>query len=219
MSTDVGEKSYLSHTAQEIDDAIDALPSKAAASDLTAEVTARQQLQAAVSGLINGGSKNYLNNTAQTSTPTGTLTFTVNDDKSITIAGTPSAYVAFPIFGSRSSYESMIPIPKGTYVLSGAPDSPDAGANRSYYQYGIRASSDASITWGSSAETYKTITISNDTSRICVEIYISDRDKSAYSGITYYPMICTKADWDISQSYVPYCPTLYELYQMILDMQ
>ena len=200
MAIDQGESTYLDHPAQDIDDTIEAT----------------KKLQTAVAGLINGGSKNRLNNTAQTSTPTGTLTFTVNDDKSITIAGTPTAYSAFPIWGSRSSYGTMIPIPKGTYILSGAPNSPDVGSNRSYYQYGIRENSDASITWGTSAESYKIITISNDTSRICVEIYISDRDKSEYSGITYYPMLCTKADWEISQAYVPYCPTLPELYQMIL---
>lgn len=28
-------------------------------------------------------------------------------------------------------------------------------------------------------------------------------------------MICTESDWEISQKYVPYCPTLYELYQMV----
>lgn len=28
-------------------------------------------------------------------------------------------------------------------------------------------------------------------------------------------MICTELDWNISPNYTPYCPTLYELYQMV----
>ena len=32
-------------------------------------------------------------------------------------------------------------------------------------------------------------------------------------------MICTKAAWDISPAFVPYCPTMQALYQMILDLQ
>ena len=31
-------------------------------------------------------------------------------------------------------------------------------------------------------------------------------------------MVCKEAEWEISQTYVPYCPTMAELYQMILDL-
>ena len=31
--------------------------------------------------------------------------------------------------------------------------------------------------------------------------------------------VCFPAAWDVSHAYVPYCPTLPELYQMILGMQ
>lgn len=31
-------------------------------------------------------------------------------------------------------------------------------------------------------------------------------------------MVCAESDWAISQKYVPYCPTMAELYQMILDL-
>jgi hypothetical protein len=31
-------------------------------------------------------------------------------------------------------------------------------------------------------------------------------------------MVCAESDWAISQEYAPYCPTMPELYQMILDL-
>lgn len=31
-------------------------------------------------------------------------------------------------------------------------------------------------------------------------------------------MVCKEEEWEISQTYVPYCPTMAELYQMILDL-
>lgn len=31
-------------------------------------------------------------------------------------------------------------------------------------------------------------------------------------------MVCAESEWSISQKYVPYCPTMPELYQMILDL-
>ena len=33
------------------------------------------------------------------------------------------------------------------------------------------------------------------------------------------PMICAKEDWDISQAFEAYCPTLPELYAMVLALQ
>lgn len=32
-------------------------------------------------------------------------------------------------------------------------------------------------------------------------------------------MLCAKADWDMTQTYVPYCPTLDQLYRMVLQLQ
>ena len=37
--------------------------------------------------------------------------------------------------------------------------------------------------------------------------------------IVFKPMICTKADWDVSQKFVPYAPSNRELYEMILALQ
>ena len=42
-----------------------------------------------------------------------------------------------------------------------------------------------------------------------------DGDEMSFSGA----MICTAADWAISQKFVPYCPSMQEMYQMILALQ
>ena len=39
------------------------------------------------------------------------------------------------------------------------------------------------------------------------------------SNLVIKPMICTLADWNVSQKYVPYCPSMQEMYQMILALQ
>lgn len=36
---------------------------------------------------------------------------------------------------------------------------------------------------------------------------------------TFKLMICTASDWAVSQKFVPYCPTMQEMYQMILALQ
>ena len=41
------------------------------------------------------------------------------------------------------------------------------------------------------------------------------RSGTVVDNVVLKPMICSKAEWDISQTYVPYCPTLPELYAMI----
>ena len=188
MSTDVGEKSYLSHTAQEIDDAIDALPSKAAASDLTAEVTARQKLQAAVSVLINGGSKNRA---------------TVNDT-----SGTRNVVIP-------------VSLPAGEYVIyfgEIASDDTDATVCR----VALADATDTAV-WsgGSTRGTDKSISVTLEAAAASLYVYASDNyNHSSGDTVTVSDlMVCTKAEWDISQSYSPYCPTLPDLYQMILDMQ
>ena len=49
MATDVGEKTYLSHSSQELDDGLDEIPLKALQADLSAEIVARQESDAALS--------------------------------------------------------------------------------------------------------------------------------------------------------------------------
>jgi len=67
----------------------------------------------------------------------------------------------------------------------------------------------------------KTISVTLEAAAEMIYVYASDSyNHSAGDTVTITDlMICTKADWDLSQTYVPYCPTLPELYAMILAMQ
>ena len=71
MAIDQGESTYIDHPAQDIDDTIEAVP----------------KLQAAVTGLVNGGGKNRLHIDGYSSGNLNGLTYTVNSDGSITISG------------------------------------------------------------------------------------------------------------------------------------
>lgn len=42
---------------------------------------------------------------------------------------------------------------------------------------------------------------------------------SNFDNFTFYPMICTKAAWDISHAYQPYRPPYQELYEMVKALQ
>ena len=46
----------------------------------------------------------------------------------------------------------------------------------------------------------------------------SSLSPSQSNPIVFKPMICSVSDWQVSQKFVPYCPTMQELYQMILAL-
>lgn len=180
MSTDVGEKSYLSHTAQEIDDAIDAIPE---------EVTAREKLQDATALLVDGGAKNRLTVTS----------------------GSGTAYIDIPAT-----------IPAGEYIVSfGSISSTDTD----YTTCQILALSGSSVVSTSpqlqmdrGENVSGKITISSAADKI--QIYAS-RTGTAASGDTVTisdAMLCTEPEWNVSQAFADYCPTMAELYQMILAL-
>ena len=204
MSQDIGEKAYLSHTAQEIDDAIDALPTKAAAADLTAEVTAREKLQAAVTDMIDSGAKNRLQITAENKTHND-ITFTVNNDGTVTANGTASAN-AYIVLNAVASTSELF---DGTYVLTGCP----AGGVRdvSYALYAA-LSSYSKYDLGEGVE-LTAPQVSGNISFVAI----------VYSGFTadnlvFKPMVCKGTEKAITPEFEPYCPTLPEIYQMILDL-
>lgn len=217
MAIDSGEKTYLSHTAQQVDDAIDAVATKANASDLTAETTARQNADAkhlsALQGLIDGGAKNRLPYTLASLKSMNIagewisnnvyyrrgIYYTVNSDLTITATGTNDATGDswLDIYGSGTTSDFV------GMVCSGCPE---GGASD---KYGIQC--------GNNNWDYGT-----SDGRVCVQgpIAIVIRSGQGTStGLLFKPMICTVADWNISHEFVPYCPTNAELYQMILALQ
>lgn len=208
----------LSHTAAEVDQSIDRISShvndstshitsaereswnaKATSDDIASEAQARQTADtalqtdiyknvAAISGQINGGSKNRA---------------TVNS-----ISATLRTSIA-------------VNLPAGEYVIYfGEINSTDTDASVCLLSL-LDASSASLWSGGTTRGEGKTIAVTIAESATSFMVYASDNyNHSAGDTVTISNlMICTKADWDISQAYVPYCPTMPELYQMILAMQ
>lgn len=65
---------------------------------------------------------------------------------------------------------------------------------------------------------YKVITLKND-NLARIRIYSANNFATSLNDVVTFSnaMFCTKAAWDISPAYVPYCPTLQEIYQSSLN--
>ena len=215
MAVDSGEKTYLSHTAQQVDDAIDAVATKASAADLTAETTARQNADAkhlvALQGLIDGGAKNRLHITDLDDSNAAGCVYTVNSDGSVTVDVSEKTGMSYAFLRLNGANVTIDDYCDGNHVLSGCP-SGGGSASSNYRMYAAK-STYAVYDYGNGAVLPDNASISE----INVVIYIG----ADYSGgnLTFRPMICTVADWNISHEYVPYCPTNAELYAMILALQ
>lgn len=163
--------------------------------------------------IIDGGTKNKLNITKASIKSINTIgswnddvytrndngnsmTFTLNSDLTITVNGTAANRIQFNLKNSGlQDFQGC--------VLSGG--------------------GSASLLFQMSESPYSTI--ANDTGN-GTELGAYDNSKS-YSlsinisaGVTVNnliikPMICAKSAWDISNKYVPYCPSLAEIYQML----
>ena len=125
--------------------------------------------------------------------------------------------------GFTATLRETVPVilPAGTYVISiGEITSTDTDA--SVCLLSLLDGSSASV-WsgGTTRGEGKTLTVTIESDAASLMVYASDNyshssgDTVTVSGL----MICAKADWDVSQTYVPYSPTFAEMYQMILALQ
>ena len=150
--------------------------------------------------LVDSGAKNKLNHTAYTRTVNG-VTFTVNADRSITITsdGTNTQSLLYLV----QNYT----IPAGRYVLSGC-----SGGSTTTYDVRIRVGGSAFyINYNGGTEfTYN----GTDTFEASIVVRASQT-----LNITMKPMICTKAEWNISQQYAPYRPSYQELYERVVALE
>lgn len=116
--------------------------------------------------------------------------------------------------GSARYAEVAITLPAGTYVVYfGNLTSDDTDATTcgiGFFANGSRVSTPTTSAIGRGNGVYITLTVSSTTDSL--RVYASDtsahaaNDTMSFTGL----MICTKEAWDISQSYVPYTPTLQE---------
>ena len=166
-------------------------------SGITADIVSADT--AALIELVDGGAKNKLNHTAYTRTVNG-VTYTVNADRSITITsdGTNTQSLLYLV----QNYE----LPAGDYVLSGCPE-----GSSTTFDLRVKAGSTTYTNYEGGTEfTY------NGTDALESTIVV----RAAQTlNITMKPMICTKTEWGVSQSYQPYRPSYQELYEMVLALQ
>lgn len=171
--------------------------------------TSQQAQDTAIAKLVDAGAKNLLKNTGTTQTIRG-ITFTVNDDGTVTVNGTNTStsaavfYVNILPAATAASYNDC--------RLTGCPE----GGSTSTYRLAVQLNSGSYTTYAS--DTGNGATISNVPSSDCrVGIFV-------YAGATvnnlvFKPMICTLENYVISSEYVPYAPSNRELYEMILALQ
>ena len=151
---------------------------------------------AALPNLVDAGGKNTLILTDTSNQTSATVTCTYNGDGTYTISGTSTAAGYFylartssnPVFASGSVITGCTGGGSNTYKL--------AIAGTTLYQY--------------EDPLYLTSDVSGS-------LIFSFASGLTFNDLILRPMVCTKANYDISTEFVPYCPTLYELYQMILS--
>lgn len=159
----------------------------------SAKVTQYDEDSAALPGIVDREAKNIYHVTAISSS-NNNVTFTVYLDGSVGIKTTASG-ASQSTFFFLSSYMTIQP---GTYVLSG-------GISNSIMLYDGADTNPWKSTGEAAEKTFDTAT----NLRLCIRV------NSGYTNTTEVivkPMVCTKADYDISNTYVPYAPTNRELY-------
>lgn len=157
---------------------------------------------------VDSGSKNKLKNLA-TSQTVGEVVYTVNSD------GTVSAYTTATTTASRTL--TLTSTNDNCYVNAG--DLITGNPNTTLdvaMQYGIGAS--GNIANYEPDEEYHTIEVSGII-RYCLISIRTGVSIPQSSPLVFRPMICTAADYAVSQKFVPYAPTNKELYEMIQMLQ
>lgn len=153
----------------------------------------------ALISIIDNGPKNILNFTGYQASGNTGLTITPNADGSFTFSGTASSTATY--FMNFTFSESK------QYALSGAP------SNNSNITLRLRtqANNDVAVDTGSGAIFMPT---ANTTYIVMIRLAAG-----TYTNDTVYPMICERAAWDISHTYVPYRPSYQELYNRVVALE
>ena len=180
-------------TATNVQDAIDELHDTDETQDnalveLYAE-NANQQLE--INYAINTGSKNKLNLSLTTQTVNG-VTFTVNDDQTISVNGTPTTS-----FGTTIVTVSGL---LGEYTLTGCPS---GGSGSTYRLYRAGASASESDIGNGYTYTFEP----QNSHAIRIYLYTGN----TFNNLTFKPML--RAAEIKSTTFEPYAPTNRELYE------
>ena len=149
--------------------------------------------------LINESGKNKVLPTATTQTVSG-ITWTVNADGTITATGTATAnsYITVQVLPADSVFD-------GNYFLSGCPE----GGSGSTYALYVARGSYTKYDYGEG------VVLSSSADGLNKNLIAIVYNGQTVSDLTFKPMICKKVYWDITTKFMPYCPTLPELYALV----
>lgn len=173
------------------------------------ETEKETEQDAAIAKLVDAGTKNLLKITG-TSQTIRNVTFTVNDDGTVSVNGTNNTtssavfYLATLPADTASDYNGC--------RLTGCPQ----GGSTSTYRLAVQLNSGAYSSYAS--DTGGGSTIQNIPSAEC-RVVITVYPGATVDNLTFKPMICTAEDYAASDAFVPYTPTLRELYEMIQALQ
>lgn len=166
--------------------------------------------QAEINYLANAGAKNILDNTAPASQVVAGITWTKNENGSMTATGTSTGLSAVRVAGVQgsSSYASAVPIPRGTYIISAS----GFTVTRYLFVLGFFADDQSTRATRQIYNTEQALTVESDTARFDFSCVVSVSGE-AMSGETWYPMIRPAAITD--STFKPYAPTNRQLYELI----
>ena len=158
--------------------------------------------RAALVELVDGGAKNHIILT-QSALPSG---FVKNSDGSITVnyVNNTSDYFTVVI-----ASENICALSDGSYILSGCPKTSDAGVK--YRMDVTRIGAAAVFDVGDGAAFSKGGSAEPNLYRIVVY------PNSTLQDVTFRPMICTAADWAVSQKFVPYRLSYQQISDAVLN--
>ena len=165
--------------------------------------------EAALIELIDGGAKNVLKFDGLSTTNVQGVNFTFNSNGTVTVkrvsTGTSNAIASLQLNGNDVHIDDYC---NGAYQLSGCP----VDGSQSSYELDATNGTYAVRDYGDGV----TFTDKGSNTNIYIRILVR---KDFDGEVTFKPMICSKAVWDISQTYQPYRPSYQELYERVVALE
>ena len=147
--------------------------------------------------LIDTGGKNFLKLTDTATTTKKGVTLTYNNDGTYTIdsGGNPSTGADY-FYIARTSENPVFP---ANTVITGC-----TGGTDSTYRLQLAGTT--------IYQTNSPVTLAADTSGSLIFYFAAG---ITFDNLIIKPMVCSKSDFDLSPDFVPYCPSLAELYALV----
>lgn len=173
-----------------------------------------EQTNVVLATLINGGQKSVANATGNNETING-VTFTNNGNGTWSTSGTASGR-APKVLDFRLGQS----IPAGKYILTGCPaGGKTSGGTIKYALYLWDKTINARVTPNNddTGSGFQFDWTPDESHLYCIIIDI--RSGTNANGLTFKPMICSMAAYNLDNKFVPYVPSNKELFEMIVQLQ